>query len=119
MEGHRAGLLDRYGLDRVPKRCSGACHGARRAVSDMDSSLLECGADRKRAKTPQRGCRPLVGLAAAAEEEQRETALGACHVVTVTPRRQAAAQASSRKLRGGRPVAATALWSDAVRTRPA
>jgi hypothetical protein len=26
-----------------------------------------------------------VGLAAAAEEEQRETALGACHVVTVTP----------------------------------
>ena len=27
-----------------------------------------------------------MGLAAAAEEEQRETALGACHVVTVTPR---------------------------------
>jgi hypothetical protein len=26
----------------------------------------------------------LVGLAAAAEEEQRETALGACHGVTVT-----------------------------------
>jgi hypothetical protein len=28
---------------------------------------------------------PLLGLAAAAEEEQRQTALGACHVVTVTP----------------------------------
>jgi hypothetical protein len=28
---------------------------------------------------------PLLGLAAAAEEKQRETALGACHVVTVTP----------------------------------
>jgi hypothetical protein len=27
-----------------------------------------------------------VGLAAAAEEEQRETTLGACHAVTVTPR---------------------------------
>jgi hypothetical protein len=28
---------------------------------------------------------PLVGLAAAAEEKQRPTALGANHVVTVTP----------------------------------
>jgi hypothetical protein len=36
-------------------------------------------------QTPQRGCRPLEGLAAAAEEEQRETALGACHGVTLTP----------------------------------
>ena len=27
---------------------------------------------------------PLLGLAAAAEEKQREKALGACHVVTVT-----------------------------------
>ena len=36
-------------------------------------------------QTPQRGCRPLLGLAAAAEEEQRPTALGASHVVTVTP----------------------------------
>ena len=35
-------------------------------------------------QTPQRGCRPLMGLAAAAEEE-RTTALGASHVVTVTP----------------------------------
>jgi hypothetical protein len=26
-----------------------------------------------------------MGLAAAAEEKQRKTALGACHVVTVTP----------------------------------
>src|SRR6185312_3819276 len=37
-------------------------------------------------QTPERGCRPLMGLAAAAEEEQREMALDTCHVVTVTPR---------------------------------
>jgi len=36
-------------------------------------------------QTPQRGCRPLEGLAAAAEEEQRPTALNASHGVTVTP----------------------------------
>jgi hypothetical protein len=35
-------------------------------------------------QTPQRGCRPLLGPAAAAEEEERLTALGASHVVTVT-----------------------------------
>jgi hypothetical protein len=44
------------------------------------------GADRKHVKLRSEDAGPLVGLAAAAEEEQRETALGACHGVTVTPR---------------------------------
>ena len=52
-------------------------------------------------QTPQRGCRPLLGLAAAAEEKQREAALGACHVVTVTPSAVRRPNAIS-KLRGGK-----------------
>lgn len=50
-------------------------------------------------QTPQRGCRPLVGLAAAAEEE-RTTALGASHVVTVTPHDRCGLSVIS-KIRGG------------------
>jgi GNAT superfamily N-acetyltransferase len=53
-------------------------------MSDMNSSLVNVERTEAR-QTPQRGCRPLLGLAAAAEEKQRKTALGACHVVTVTP----------------------------------
>ena len=49
-------------------------------------------------QTPQRGCRPLVGLAAAAEEEQREWRCDACHVVTVTPSTEALAKASISKI---------------------
>ncbi|HEY6812896.1 MAG TPA: hypothetical protein VI074_09400 [Propionibacteriaceae bacterium] len=44
---------------------------------------------------------PLLGLAAAAEEKQRETALGACHVVTVTLSAVRRPNAIS-KLRGGK-----------------
>jgi hypothetical protein len=44
---------------------------------------------------------PLLGLAAAAEEEQREKAPGACHGVTVTPWAVGHPNAVS-KLRGGK-----------------
>jgi len=43
------------------------------------------GADRKHVKLRSEDAGPLVGLAAAAEEEQRKIAPGACHVVTLTP----------------------------------
>jgi hypothetical protein len=46
---------------------------------------VRCGADRKHVRLRSEDAGPLVGLAAAAEEEQRPTALGANHVVTVTP----------------------------------
>jgi hypothetical protein len=69
-------------------------------------------------QTPQRGCRPLLGLAAAAEEEQRETALGACHGVTVTPGISRRPNPVSKN-----PVARqesnAAPWSGALRTRQA
>ena len=54
-------------------------------ICDMDFLAAGCGADRKRVRLRSEDARPLVGLAAAAEEEQRKTALGACHDVTVTP----------------------------------
>jgi hypothetical protein len=69
-------------------------------------------------QTPQRGCRPLLGLAAAAEEEQRLAALGASHVVTVTPwiTPQPKLVSENRVARQGLNAA---LWFDAVRTRQA
>jgi hypothetical protein len=55
------------------------------AISDIDSSLVDVERTGSTSGLRSEGAGPLLGLAAAAEEKQRETALGACHVVTVTP----------------------------------
>jgi hypothetical protein len=55
------------------------------AISDIDSSLVDVERTGSTSGLRSEDAGPLLGLAAAAEEKQRETALGACHVVTVTP----------------------------------
>jgi hypothetical protein len=54
-------------------------------MSDIDSSLVDVERTGSTSALRSEDAGPLLGLAAAAEEEQRETALSACHVVTVTP----------------------------------
>jgi hypothetical protein len=55
------------------------------AMSDIDSSLVDVERTGSTSGLRSEDAGPLLGLAAAAEEKQRKTALGACHVVTVTP----------------------------------
>ena len=54
-------------------------------MSDIDSSLVDVERTGSTSGLRSEDAGPLLGLAAAAEEKQRKTALGACHVVTVTP----------------------------------
>ena len=60
-----------------------------------------------------------MGLAAAAKEEQRQTALGASHVVTVTPGDHGHGQTLVSKIAWRGTGSNAAPWTDAIRTRQA
>jgi hypothetical protein len=102
------------------------------AMSDIDSSLVDVERTGSTSGLRSEDAGPLLGLAAAAEEKQRKTALGACHVVTVTPpilrlpnppelRASAFARAAPKKAPSRNSVATrcpiTAPWFDGIRTR--